>query len=108
MTCITKQHVGKYTYLYESTSFRDDRGRPRNRKVKIGKIDPYTGKTMYTAEYAEKMGIKSVESSPHAPIAITPVELLDSVKDFGVYWLLSHIAEDSGLLGILRSTFPSA
>jgi len=107
MTCITKQRVGKYTYLYESTSFRDDRGRPRNRKVKIGKIDPYCGATVYTAEYAQKMGIKPVESPSRAPIAASAGQLLDGIKDFGVYWFLSHIAETSGLLGILRSAFPS-
>ena len=40
MTCISRQNVGKYTYLYESVSFRDQNGRPRNKKVSIGKIDP--------------------------------------------------------------------
>ena len=34
MTSITKQHIGKYTYLYESTSYRDKQGRPRNKKNK--------------------------------------------------------------------------
>ena len=44
MTCITRQHVGKYTYLYESTSYVDELKRPRNTKIKIGKIDIKTGK----------------------------------------------------------------
>ena len=43
MACISRQNVGKYTYLYESVSFRDQNGRPRNKKVSIGKIDPVTG-----------------------------------------------------------------
>ena len=55
MSCITKQHVGKYTYLYESTSFRNAEGKPRNKKVRIGKIDPKTGNTIYTQEYLERM-----------------------------------------------------
>ena len=51
MTCITKQHVGKHTYLYESTSFRDELGRPRNKKVRIGKLDLETGEPIYDPEY---------------------------------------------------------
>jgi len=51
MASITKQTVGNNTYLYESHSFRDDKGRPRNRKVKIGKIDRNTGSARYTQEY---------------------------------------------------------
>ena len=55
MSCITKQHIGKYTYLYESTSFRNAEGKPRNKKIRIGKIDPYTGKTIYTEDYLRRM-----------------------------------------------------
>ena len=51
MTCITKQHVGKHTYLYESTSYRDELGRPRNKKVRIGKLDLETGEPIYDPEY---------------------------------------------------------
>ena len=36
MACISRQNFGKYTYLYESVSFRDQNGRPRNKKVSIG------------------------------------------------------------------------
>ena len=55
MASITKQTVGNNTYLYESHSFRDDKGRPRNHKVKIGKIDRNTGRARYTQEYIDRM-----------------------------------------------------
>ena len=55
MASITKQTVGNNTYLYESHSFRDKLGRPRNRKVKIGKIDRNTGRARYTPEYIDRM-----------------------------------------------------
>jgi hypothetical protein len=34
MTCVTKQHVGKYTYYYESSSYRDEYGKVKNKKRK--------------------------------------------------------------------------
>ena len=55
MASITRQHVGKYTYLYESVSFRDELGRPRNKKTKIGKLDLKTGLPVYLPEYLERM-----------------------------------------------------
>ena len=51
MACITRQRVGKYVYVYESHSFRNEEGKPRNKKVKIGKVDPKTGQVVFTKEY---------------------------------------------------------
>ncbi len=110
MSSITKQHIGKYTYLYESTSYRDDQGRPRNKKVKIGKIDPYSGETIYTSEYIKKAGLtppsKDVKNQKDSLVEDAK-EILDSVKDYGVYWFLVKIAEKTGLYDILQSSFPS-
>jgi hypothetical protein len=55
MASTTKQRVKKYIYLCESVSFRDEWGRPRNKKTKIGKIDPISGVTVYTQEYMERI-----------------------------------------------------
>jgi hypothetical protein len=140
MASITKQRMGKYTYLNESTSFRDEKRRPRNKKVKIGKIDPYTGETVYTPEYALKLGIEQTKLSSEPGTEQTKLpsepgieqtkfssepgteqpklpseppekgnikEILDQVKDYGVFWFLSQIAIKIGLLNILQAAFPS-
>ena len=59
MSCITKQHIGKYTYIYKSTSYRDQNGKPRNRKICIGKIDPATGETIYKPSYLKEIETQS-------------------------------------------------
>jgi len=106
MASITRQRIGKYTYLYESTSFRDEQGRPRNKKVKIGKIDPYTGETVYTAEYALKLGAEQKMFRAESPAIGNIKEILDQVKDYGVFWFFIQIVKKIGLLKILKVAFP--
>ncbi len=55
MSSIVKHKVGKYTYLYESISFRNEDGQPRNKRITIGRIDPITGQPIYKPEYLERM-----------------------------------------------------
>jgi len=111
MSSITKQKMGKYTYLYESTSFRNDQGRPRNKKIKIGKIDPYTGDTIYTPEYTQRLSASQVAMPPEKqkkdPAQKEVIEILDNIKDYGVYWFLSELAKKIGLLEILQLAFPA-
>jgi hypothetical protein len=52
---ITTVKVGKHTYLYEATAYRDENGKPRNKKHPIGKIDPLTGERIYKPEYLARM-----------------------------------------------------
>jgi hypothetical protein len=112
MPSITRQHQGKYTYLYESHSYRDEQGRPRNHKKKIGKLDPKTGKPLYTPEYLERMrqagtplhvsvfdGIDGFEQRMQ--------EALDSVRDYGLFYFLKHLAEKTGLLTVIKETIPA-
>jgi len=114
MASITKQRVGKYTYLYESVSFRDELGRPRNKKTKIGKVDPKTGRDIYTPEYVERMAQEGVSLPGPEPAftssELTPKELtreiLSSVRSYGAYYLLSSIAEKTGLIGALSNALP--
>jgi len=109
MASITRQTVGNNTYLYESHSFRDGKGRPRNTKVKIGKIDRNTGIKRYTEEYIDRMSE-----------AGTPVELpiihgleehvgkaLDSLKIYGLFYFMEKVGEKIKLIKILRQTFPA-
>jgi hypothetical protein len=41
MGSIVKNKVGKYTYIYESVSYRDENGKPQTKKTPIGKYDLY-------------------------------------------------------------------
>ena len=114
MACITRQHIGKYTYLYESESFRDKQGRPRNKKTKIGKINPKTGREIYNEEYLDRM---AQAGTPFAPLEPDPIptdrtvkdltrEILASVRSYGGYYLLTGTAEKTGLLPVLSKTLP--
>jgi hypothetical protein len=109
---ITRQRQGKYTYLYESRSYRDEQGRPRNHKTKIGTLDQKTGKPRYTAEYLERMrqagtplrvsvfdGIDGFEQRMR--------EALDSVRNYGLFYFLKHLAEKTGLLAVIQETIPA-
>ena len=108
MASITKQTVGNNTYLYESHSFRDENGRPRNRKIKIGKIDRITGNAHYTQEYIDRMDK-----------AGTPVKLpiingleehiskaLDKLKTYGLFYFFQKLGEKIKLNKILKQIFP--
>ncbi len=112
MASITRQRVGIYTYLYESVSFRDELGRPRNKKTKVGKVDQNTGRDIYTPEYIERMAQEGISLPVPEPVSIpnnrTPeeltMEILSSVRSYGAYYLLSSIAEKTGVLAVLSKT----
>ena len=127
MSSITQQRVGKYTYLYESESFWDSvKKRPDNSKVRIGKIDLLTGEPVYVREYLDKLvmqgesieGMKpwdkdkevrgNVDSSGRVNETAVALEAIDSIRDFGVVYFLTELAEGLGLLGVLRETIPDS
>jgi transposase len=86
-------------------------GRPRNRKTKIGKLNPSTGEAIYTPEYLERNPGLRVAQLPVSENTIFKAgayitQVLDSVKDFGVFWFLRWTAEKSGLLDVLQQVFP--
>jgi len=109
MASITKQTVGNNTYLYESHSYRDEEGRPRNRKVKIGKIDRNTGRARYTAEYIDRM------SEAGTPVELPVIDgleehirkALDSLKIYGMFYFFQKIGEKIKIIKILKQTFPA-
>jgi len=84
MTSITKQHIGKYTYLYQSTSYRNQQGLPRNKKTKIGKIDPNTGQTIYTQTYQQTHPNPPQPTPTNRPPPTTAniKEILDNTKNY--------------------------
>ncbi len=121
MASITRQKVGRYTYLYESVSFRDEEGRARNHKTKIGRIDPDTGETVYTREYLNRLagaGIgsdafqpkKLLEESRPEPEEIQARdmagEILEGIRSSGCTGLLYGVARKAGLLRALSAALP--
>ncbi len=117
MTCITKQHVGKHTYLYESTSYRDELGRPRNKKVRIGKLDLETGEPIYDPEYLARKGstcntgsTSSKDESSCGKLSGEQKELiheaLDSTKSYGVYHLFNELSKEVNLIETIKKSFP--
>jgi transposase len=125
MSSITKQQIGQYTYLYESTSYWDTNAkRADNIKRSIGRIDNATGETFYKQYYIDKLKREGKPTS-HMRIWIdgrrVPTtqrnaasdektnlahEVLGTVKDYGVAYLLKSIAIKSGLLEHLEAAFP--
>ena len=108
MSSIVKQKVGDKVYLYESVSYRNEQGEPRNKRTPVGKIDPITGQPKYKPEYLERMAaeghpVETVQSS-----ALFTVEdlLRSSVRDFGAFYLFQELAEQMGLLKVLQKAFP--
>lgn len=109
MSSIIRQKVGDKIYLYESTSYRNQQGQPRNRRVPIGKIDTATGNPIYKPEYLARM------AAANKPIAIpTPNQEFSvedirrsSIKDFGAFYLFKNIAENVGLLASLETASPT-
>ena len=124
MSSITKQRVGKYTYLYESESYWDhDKKRPDNNKTRVGKIDLLTGEPVYTQDYLDKLasegesvtGMKLWDKTKEARGSIGNVygnekeaiqAIIDGVKDFGVVYFLRELSEKIGLLGVMRDAMP--
>jgi hypothetical protein len=105
---IVRQTVNGHVYLYESRSYRNEKGEPRNKKKIIGKIDPTTGKPQYKEEYLERMKAESgIAPQPDTEPSYTLEAIRKStVKNYGAFHLFNHIAEKTGLMGILRDVFP--
>jgi len=111
MASITKQTVGNNTYLYESHSFRDEKGRPRNTKIKIGKISRKTGRAVYNEEYIDRMreaGTPVVipETDMAERVEEKICEALDNIKSYGLFYFLEKIAEKIKLVSILQQALP--
>ena len=108
MASIVRQKVGKYTYLYESESYRNEQGKPRNRRVMIGKIDLKTGLPVYKKEYIERMREKGIriESAEVAPVFSVEDIRRSSLLQTGMVHLLRGISESTGLDSILQKVFP--
>ena len=109
MSSIVKQKVGSNIYLYESVSYRNDQGKPRNRRVPIGKIDPETGNPVFKLEYIERMARNNTPVEVHSSQKIFSKDDVrsSSIKEFGAFFLLNRIAQEMGLLQSIQESSPS-
>jgi hypothetical protein len=103
--------VGKYTYIYEVTGYRDEKGKPRNKKHPVGKVDPGTGEPVYKPEYIARM------AAAGTPVTIAKTEEKQelfsrkdlqgsSIKEYGASYFLTALAESLGLRDILKKAIP--
>jgi hypothetical protein len=108
MSYIIKQKSGNHVYLMECTAFRNKNGKPDNKRVSIGKIDPLTGSPIYKSEYIEKM---RRAGTPIEPSTTQKMFSTDDIKtsrilECGSYHLLRTQATKIGLLKSLAFALP--
>jgi transposase len=108
MASIVPVKVGKYTYLYESVSYRNNNGDPRNNRKPVGKLDLATGKPVYKPEYLERMAAEGnpVEIAPPRETFTIEDIFRSSIRDYGAFYLYRELADRMGILTVLRKTFP--
>ena len=103
MSSIVKQKVGDKIYLYESTSYRNEGGQPRNKRKIVGKIDPVTGQSVYKPEYLERMATEGhpvLNAQIESSFTIKDI-YQSSIRDFGAFYLYQKLTEQMGLMGVL-------
>ena len=108
MSYVFEQTIGNHRYVFEGQSYRDANGKPRNKRVSIGKVDPETGSRVYKPEYIERMRVAGtpVDQSPSAKQFSQEDVKGSRIKEYGLFHLLHAIASSSGLLDSLSSALP--
>lgn len=108
MSSIVRQKVGAAIYLYESTSFRNKDGKPRNKRIPIGKIDQASGQPIYKQEYLDRMAASGHPIVPSPLLSRFSIHDIhhSSIREYGLFYLFTRLAEKMGLLGVLRTVFP--
>ena len=88
----------------------NEEGKPRNKRHYIGKIDPITGDAIYIPEYLARMEAEGRPLKiPQAVIspALTVQDIRGStVRSYGAFYLYEHLAQQMGLLEVLREALP--
>ncbi len=89
--------------MYKSVSYRNEEGKPRNKRVPIGKIDPSTGQPIYKPEYLARMATTgAVVETVASDQPFTTEEIRQSsVLEFRAMYLLRSIAQQIGLLNAM-------
>ena len=107
MSSISRQRVGKHTYLYESVSYRDEKGQPRNHRKPVGKINSITGECVYKPEYIDLMATRGTPLNiPKVAQSFTLEQICKStLREFGSFYLYESLARASGLMTVLQKIF---
>ncbi|MDR1044445.1 MAG: transposase [Candidatus Adiutrix sp.] len=109
MGSIVQCKSGKYTYLYESESYRNSDGEPRNRRKCIGKIDPNTGNPTYNAEYIDRVWGTEKQPDINDEKLFSANDIKGSRNaEFGASYLLASISQQIGLSGAVENAFPQS
>ena len=107
MSSIVRNKVGKYTYLYESESYRDKNGKPQTHKVSIGKLDPKTGEPIYKPEYLARVGGANRQTDLSNEKLYSENDIRNSqIREYGSFYLMEAISNEIGLADVLKSTLP--
>jgi hypothetical protein len=106
MAYILRQKVGNHVYLYEAVSYRNEDGKPRSKRVPIGKLDA-AGQPVYKSEYIERMAQAGTPLSLPKNDSYTKTDITGSqIKEFGSFYLFKETAGKIGLLDIAQKVFP--
>jgi hypothetical protein len=109
MSSIVKVKSGKYTYLYESESYRDENGVPRNRRKCVGRVDPKTGKDVFNSEYLERVWGTDKQPTIDDQTLFSVSDVRESSnKEYGVSYLFEQISESIGLSSALNAALPES
>jgi transposase len=106
MAFIVRQKVGTRVYLYEAVSFRNKDGKPRGKRVPVGKLDA-AGQPVYKTEYIERMAQAGTPLPVPQHESYSGTDIATSrIKQFGSFFLFREIAARIGLLQTLETLFP--
>jgi hypothetical protein len=106
MAYILRQKAGNHVYLYEAVSYRNENGKPRSKRVPIGKLD-VAGQPVYKSEYIERMAQADTPLSFPKNDSYTLTDITESqIKEFGSFYLFKEIAGKIGLPDIAQKVFP--
>jgi len=93
--------VGKYTYIYQSTSYRDKNGKPKSKRTPIGKILP-NGQKIYKTPHQQQ------PQTPDNQPQYTTNDIKNSkIQEHGLTNLLQKIADKHGLTEALKTATPT-
>jgi transposase len=106
MSFIVRQKVGNHVYLYEAVSYRDKDGKPRSKRVPVGKLDA-AGQPAYKPDYIERMALAGTPLPVPQNDSYSRSDIAGSqIKQFGSFFLFKQIAARIGLLQTLETVFP--
>ena len=88
-----KKISGKTYVYYVTAAYRNEKGKPTNERVSIGRLDEETGKLIPNRNYYETYLKK-------------PMPVTAGIQDFGVSDVFEKVCKKLGVTTLLRKYFP--